>query len=136
SLVQLTAAIALAILIWIAGRGAMQGTVTAGTFISMMLAMSAMLPSLKRLTTVQDTMQKGLVAAESLFEILDAPTEIDGGDVRIERAQGRVELRGVGRRYAGAARDALADIDLLAEPGTVTAIVGRSGSGKSSLVRL
>ena len=136
SLVQLTAAIALAILIWIAGRGAMQGTVTAGTFISMMLAMSAMLPSLKRLTTVQDTMQKGLVAAESLFEILDAPTEIDGGDVRIERAQGRVELRGVGLRYAGAARDALADIDLLAEPGTVTAIVGRSGSGKSSLVRL
>lgn len=136
SLVQLTAAIALAILIWIAGRGAMQGTVTAGTFISMMLAMSAMLPSLKRLTTVQDTMQKGLVAAESLFEILDAPTELDDGGVRIDRATGRIEFRNVGLRYAGANRDALSGINLLAEPGTVTAIVGRSGSGKTSLVRL
>jgi subfamily B ATP-binding cassette protein MsbA len=136
SLVQLTAAIALAILIWIAGRGAMQGTVTAGTFISMMLAMSAMLPSLKRLTTVQDTMQKGLVAAESLFEILDAPTELDDGGVRIDRATGRIEFRNVGMRYAGASRDALSGINLLAEPGTVTAIVGRSGSGKTSLVRL
>ncbi|MFB9069136.1 lipid A export permease/ATP-binding protein MsbA [Pseudofulvimonas gallinarii] len=136
ALVQLTAAIALAILIWIAGRGAMQGTVTAGTFISMMLAMSAMLPSLKRLTTVQDTMQKGLVAAESLFEILDVPVEADQGGIAIARATGRVEFRGVGLRYAGAARDALLDIDLVAEPGTVTAIVGRSGSGKSSLVRL
>src|SRR5690606_3957159 len=136
SLVQLTAAVALAILIWIAGRGAMNGTVTAGTFISMMLAMSAMLPSLKRLTTVQDTMQKGLIAAESLFEILDAPVEPDQGGVRIGRATGRIEYRGVALRYPGAGREVLSAIDLVAEPGTVTAIVGRSGSGKSSLVRL
>lgn len=136
SLVQLTAAVALAILIWIAGRGAMNGTVTAGTFISMMLAMSAMLPSLKRLTTVQDTMQKGLIAAESLFEILDAPVEPGQGGVRIGRATGRIEYRDVALRYPGAGREALSAIDLVAEPGTVTAIVGRSGSGKSSLVRL
>jgi subfamily B ATP-binding cassette protein MsbA len=81
-------------------------------------------------------MQKGLVAAESLFEILDVPVEADQGGIAIARATGRVEFRGVGLRYAGAARDALLDIDLVAEPGTVTAIVGRSGSGKSSLVRL
>lgn len=136
SLVQLTAAIALAILIFIAGREAGQGTLTAGTFISMMLAMSAMLPSLKRITTVQDTMQKGLTAAESLFEILDAPPEVDTGTLRPERATGRVEYRGVHLRYPGAAAEALAGIDLVAEPGTVTAVVGRSGSGKTSLVRL
>jgi subfamily B ATP-binding cassette protein MsbA len=136
SLVQLTAAIALAILIFIAGREAGQGTLTAGTFISMMLAMSAMLPSLKRITTVQDTMQKGLTAAESLFEILDAPPEVDTGTLRPERATGRVEYRGVHLRYPGATAEALAGIDLVAEPGTVTAVVGRSGSGKTSLVRL
>jgi subfamily B ATP-binding cassette protein MsbA len=136
SLVQLTAAIALAILIFIAGREAGQGTLTAGTFISMMLAMSAMLPSLKRITTVQDTMQKGLTAAESLFEILDAPAEVDTGTLRPGRVTGRIEYRGVRLRYPGATADALDGIDLVAEPGTVTAIVGRSGSGKTSLVRL
>ena len=81
-------------------------------------------------------MQKGLTAAESLFEILDAPAEIDSGSERPERVRGQVEYRGVGLRYAGASQDALSDIDLVAEPGTVTAIVGRSGSGKTSLVRL
>lgn len=136
SLVQLTAAIALAILIFIAGKEAGEGTLTAGTFISMMIAMSAMLPSLKRITSVQDTMQKGLTAAESLFEILDAPAETDTGTERPERVRGQVEYRGVGLRYAGASQDALAGIDLVAAPGTVTAIVGRSGSGKTSLVRL
>jgi subfamily B ATP-binding cassette protein MsbA len=136
TLVQLTAAIALAILIYIAGREAAQGTLTAGTFISMMIAMSAMLPSLKRITSVQDTMQKGLTAAESLFEILDTPPERDTGALSPARVRGRVEYRDVALRYAGAAGDALDGIDLVAEPGTVTAIVGRSGSGKTSLVRL
>ncbi len=136
SLVQITAAVALALLIYIAGREAVQGTLTAGTFISMMIAMSAMLPSLKRITTVQDTMQRGLTAAESLFEILDSPLEEDRGGERPIRVHGRVEYHSVSLRYPGAGTDAVRDVDLIAEPGTVTAIVGRSGSGKTSLVRL
>jgi subfamily B ATP-binding cassette protein MsbA len=136
SLVQLTAAIALAILIFIAGREATGGGLTAGTFTSMMIAMSAMLPSLKRITTVQDTLQKGLTAAESLFEILDAPPEVDTGTAVPTRVAGRVEYRRIGLRYGGTDRDALTGIDLVAEPGSVTAIVGRSGSGKTSLVRM
>jgi ATP-binding cassette, subfamily B, bacterial MsbA len=136
SLVQITAAVALALLIYIAGREAVQGTLTAGTFISMMIAMSAMLPSLKRITTVQDTMQRGLTAAESLFEILDSPLEEDRGGERSIRVHGRIEYHAVSLRYPGAGTDAVRDVDLIAEPGTVTAIVGRSGSGKTSLVRL
>ncbi len=136
SLVQLTAAIALAILIWIAGREAASGGLTAGTFTSMMVAMSAMLPSLKRITSVQDTLQKGLTAAESLFEILDAPSQPDHGGITTEPVHGRVEYHDVSLRYPGAGHDALSGIELVAEPGTVNAIVGRSGSGKTSLVRL
>lgn len=136
SLVQITAAIALALLIWIAGREAAQGTLTAGTFISMMIAMSAMLPSLKRITTVQDTMQKGLTAAESLFEILDSELELDRGGLPVERVRGEVVYDDVRMRYPGAASDALSEVNLRAGPGTVTAIVGRSGSGKTSLLRL
>lgn len=136
SLVQLTAAIGLAVLILVAGREAGQGTLTAGTFISMMIAMSAMLPSLKRLTSVQDMLQRGLTAAESLFEILDAPLEADGGGLRPPRVRGEVVYREVRMRYPGAEREALAGVSLAAHPGTVTAIVGRSGSGKTTLVRL
>lgn len=136
TLVQLTAAIALAILIFIAGREAAEGTMTAGAFTSMMVAMAAMLPSLKRITSVQDTMQKGLTAAESLFEILDSVPEPDTSGAAPALIRGHVEYRQVSLRYAGASRNALTDIDLVAEPGTVTAIVGRSGSGKTSLIRL
>ncbi len=136
SLVQLTAAIALAVLIWIAGREAATGALTAGTFTSMMVAMSAMLPSLKRITSVQDTLQKGLTAAESLFEILDTPQQPDNGGITTEPVRGRVEYHDVNLRYPGASHDALNGINLVAEPGTVNAIVGRSGSGKTSLVRL
>lgn len=136
SLVQFTAAIALAVLIWIAGREAASGGLTAGTFTSMMVAMSAMLPSLKRITSVQDTLQKGLTSAESLFEILDTPPQPDTGGITTEPVSGRIEYHQVSLRYPGAGQDALSGIDLVAEPGSVTAIVGRSGSGKTSLVRL
>jgi len=136
TLVQLSAAIALAILIYIAGREAAEGTMTAGAFTSMMVAMAAMLPSLKRITSVQDTMQKGLTAAESLFDILDTAPEPDDGGAAPLAICGRIEYRQVSLRYDGANHEALADIDLLAEPGTITAIVGRSGSGKTSLIRL
>ena len=81
-------------------------------------------------------MQKGLTAAESLFEILDSVPEPDTGGAAPALIRGHVEYRQVSLRYAGASRNALTDIDLVAEPGTVTAIVGRSGSGKTSLIRL
>jgi subfamily B ATP-binding cassette protein MsbA len=61
---------------------------------------------------------------------------VDTGTLRPGRVTGRIEYRGVRLRYPGATADALDGIDLVAEPGTVTAIVGRSGSGKTSLVRL
>lgn len=136
AMVQLTGAIGLAALLLIAGREAMQGRLTAGDFIVLMTAMMAIIPALKQLTNVQNMVQRGLVSAERLFSILDAPDETDSGTLPLARAQGQLEFRNVTARYPGATRPAIADISFIARPGTVTAIVGRSGSGKSTLVKL
>jgi subfamily B ATP-binding cassette protein MsbA len=136
SLVQLLAAIALAVILMVAGHEAMRGRLGAGQFVSLMTAMMAMLPSLKRITNVQSMVQKGIAAASGLFRVLDSPEERDAGTVPLQRATGRVEFEEVGVRYSDDAAPALERISFACEPGSVTAIVGRSGSGKSSLVRL
>lgn len=135
ALVQLLAAVALATIVWVAGREAMAGHLSPGAFVSLMTAMMAMLPTLKRITNVQSMIQKGVAAATGLFAVLDAEPEQDLGTRTLTRARGHIEFRDVGVRYAGRPY-ALQGFSAVAEPGSVTAIVGRSGSGKSTLVRL
>ncbi len=136
SVVQLLAAVALAIILWIAGSEAAAGRLQPGQFVSLMTAMMAMLPSLKRITNVQGMIQKGVAAAGGLFEIIDQPEEVDRGSRPLERASGRVEFERVSVNYGQGSDAALSDLSFVAEPGTVTAVVGRSGSGKTTLVRL
>jgi subfamily B ATP-binding cassette protein MsbA len=135
SLVQLLAAIALAIIVWIAGREAMMNRLSPGAFVSLMTAMMAMLPTLKRMTNVQGMIQKGVAAATTLFQILDAKQEVDTGTRTLVRAAGKIEFKNVSVHYHDGSQ-ALDRVSLIAQPGTMTAIVGRSGSGKSTLVRL
>ncbi len=149
ALVQMLAAFALAAIIAVATRQALVGQINAGEFVQLMMAMMAIIPSLRRLTNVQAVLGRGVAAAERLFAVLDAPEEVDSGKASFEgrRARGELVFDRVGLRYATAEADAdashgaddrwaLRDISFTARPGTVTAIVGRSGSGKTSLVRL
>ncbi len=136
SVVQLLSAIALAVIVFVAGREAMADRLTPGQFVSLMTAMMAMLPSLKRITNVQGMIQKGVAAAAGLFEVLDAEPEADRGTRSLARAEGLIEFRDVVVRYAPDKPAALDGVTFTAAPGTVTAIVGRSGGGKSTLVRL
>jgi subfamily B ATP-binding cassette protein MsbA len=136
SVVQLLAAVALAVIVGVAGYEAHAGRMSAGSFVALMMAMMAMLPSLKRITNVQGAVQRGIAASERIFGVLDEPGEVDQGTRALPRARGEIELRGVSLRYEGKDEAALRDISFTARPGTVTAIVGRSGSGKSSLIRL
>ena len=136
SLVQFFAAGALALVIGVASRQHGAQAISAGTFMSFILAMLLILPSLKRLTTVQSLIGRGAAAAGSVEALLAEPGELDQGTLVVEQREARIELQGVSLRYPGAERDALQNIDLLMEPGTVTALVGRSGGGKTSLAAL
>lgn len=136
ALVQLIAAVSLALIVYLATRPGMIDRLTPGDFTSLILAMGGILPSLKRLTGVQANLQRGLAAAEDIFGLIDTPGEPDAGTVELEAASGTLEFRGVGIRYPGSERAALEEIDLRCPAGSVTALVGRSGSGKSTLVSL
>ncbi|MEO7252124.1 MAG: lipid A export permease/ATP-binding protein MsbA [Arenimonas sp.] len=136
SLVQIIAATALAVILIVAGREAMAGRMTAGSFVSIMMAMMALIPSLKRITNIQSAVQRGIAAAERLFTVLDEPDEDDSGKSPLVRARGEIEFINASVRYESQDTPALDGISFRASPGTVTAIVGRSGSGKSTLIRL
>ena len=136
SLVQIVAACSLAAVIFIATRPGIISHINAGSFMTVITGMMVMLTSLKQLTTVQSSLNRGVAAAEDLFRLIDTPGELDRGTEAVQQARGDVEFRGVSFRYAGHENVALAGIDLRCAPGTVTALVGRSGSGKSSLAGL
>ncbi len=134
--IQFLAAFALAAIVWVATREALAGRLNAGEFMTLMTSMMAIIPSLRRITSVQTQISRGVAAAERLFGILDAAEEPDRGQVSIGRARGELVFEHVDLSYPGHDRMVLNDISFTARPGTVTAIVGRSGSGKTSLVRL
>jgi ATP-binding cassette, subfamily B, bacterial MsbA len=85
---------------------------------------------------VQSTIQTGIAAAENLFTLIDTPPEADHGTKVLTRTRGDLRFDDVGLIYPRGDTKALSDVNLHCAPGMVTALVGRSGSGKSSLVSL
>ncbi len=136
SFVQLIAAISLALIIYLATRPSMLHTLTPGDFTSLMLSMGGILPSLKRLTTVQANLQRGIAAADEMFSLIDTPGEHDEGRMELAGFDDEIEFRDVHMSYSETALPALRGINLHCPHGSVTALVGRSGSGKSTLASL
>ena len=134
-IVQLFAAIAVAVIVSIATAQSAANQTTVGGFVSFITAMLMLLAPLKRLTGVNESLQRGLAAAESVFALLDEKIEPDQGKEALERARGEVEFREVGFSY-GADKQALDGISLAIRPGETVALVGQSGSGKTTLVNL
>jgi subfamily B ATP-binding cassette protein MsbA len=134
--IQTVAALALALLVYLATRPQVIDGISPGVFVTVLTAMGAMMPSLKRLANVQGTIQRGLSAAEDLFEVIDLPPERDSGRLALDRTRGDLRFEGIRLQYPRSETEALRGVDLHCAPGTVTALVGRSGSGKSTLVSL
>jgi subfamily B ATP-binding cassette protein MsbA len=135
-LVQVLSAIAIGIIVYLSTMQGLREDITVGTFMSFIVAMGLMLPPVKRLTAVNSQLQRGIVAADSLFELLDSETERDTGTRTLERASGRIEYRHLTQVYDSAKGAVIHDLNLTIEPGESVALVGRSGSGKSTLASL
>ncbi|CAI3790130.1 Lipid A export ATP-binding/permease protein MsbA [Pseudomonas sp. MM227] len=114
----------------------MRGDATAGDLVAYITAAGLLPKPIRQLSEVSSTVQKGVAGAESIFEQLDVPPELDTGTVERERVGGSLEVRNLNFTYPGTDRQVLSDINFTAKPGQMIALVGRSGSGKSTLAGL
>lgn len=136
-LTQFILAIGIAGIVWFATTGNRMETISVGTFVSFITALSLMLTPMKRLIGVNAVLQKGIAAGESLFGLMDEPRERDATHpTPVERVSGRIRFDQVGLRYETGddAPWVLSDITLEVQAGQTVALVGRSGAGKSSLI--
>ena len=136
SSIQVIASVALAVVLFMASLPGIMANLTAGTFISVVFYMVMLLKPLKQLTTVNNEYQRGMAACNSIFEILDEEIEVNTGTKKVERAQGNIAFNHVTFTYPGKERPALTDISFSARPGETIALVGKSGSGKSTISSL
>lgn len=133
-LIQLLVAVAMAALIYVAlAYGDLKDS---ATFVAYMTAVGAILQPMRRLGEVAPMILKGVAAADSVFQLLDEPTEIDDGQYQVIRATGAVSFEQVSFAYSDQQVPALDHISLDIAPGEVVALVGRSGSGKTTFVNL
>jgi len=148
-LVQVLAAAAVALVIWVATLLSAQDKLTPGAFVSFVAAMSMLFEPIRRLTNINPVIQRGLAGADSLFELLDtapepdAPSAPDASNISgasgvstDQAARGSLQFKHVKLRYPDQEDWALNDVSLDIAPGTTVALVGASGSGKTSLVHL
>jgi subfamily B ATP-binding cassette protein MsbA len=135
-MVQVLTAMALGIVIAVALHDSASNRTTVGSFMGFVTAMLMLLAPLKRITDVNAPLQRGLAAAESVFQLIDQQAERDTGTVELERARGRIDFDQLGFGYSGREQRVLQHIDLSIAPGETVALVGASGSGKTTLAHL
>jgi len=135
-LVQVLAAIALAGVVYVAMQMSAQDLFTPGELLAYITAMALTFEPIRRLTSINEVIQKGMAAAESIFELLDQPSEPNQGQNTLKTIKGTLVFDKVHFRYANSEHAALEDFSLTIPAGQTTALVGQSGSGKSTLVNL
>jgi subfamily B ATP-binding cassette protein MsbA len=111
-------------------------TMSPGSFITFLVASGMLIKPIRQITEVNSDIQKGIAAAESIFEILDTTQERDEGTVEMESVSGGVEFKDINFRYNPNGRLILEDINFSVIPGETVALVGSSGSGKTTLASL
>lgn len=135
-IVQLLVALALAVIVYVASSGDVADRISVGSFMSFITAMLLLFAPLKRMTTLNSQIQKGIAAGESLFAILDLESERDLGTQQLEPGIRTIEYRDVSLRYQESKPSVLRHVSLSIASGETVAFVGESGSGKTSLVNL
>ena len=135
--VQIIASLALAVVLYLATTPLIaDDNLSAGSFTVVFSSMLAMMRPLKSLTNVNSQFQRGMAACQTLFAILDLEPEKDNGSYKAEPAKGEVEFKNVSFAYQGKNELALNHISFKLPAGKTIALVGRSGSGKSTIANL
>lgn len=146
-MVQLLTAVALGIIIYIAALQSASDNITVGGFVSLFTAMGMLFSPVKRLTKVNEKLQQGLAAAQSVFNLIDQDSEISpnsplsslsqqGSRKDFAHFSGKLTFQQVSFAYDEQMTPALQNISLTIQAGETIALVGASGSGKSTLVNL
>jgi subfamily B ATP-binding cassette protein MsbA len=133
---QMVMVLGLAGMLYFASIQSLNDQLSVGSFVSFIAAIVMLLSPLKKLIRINEQLQQGLAAAESVFDLVDEPSEADQGQRPIERLSGQIHFERIHFSYQGASEPALRDIDLKIATGETVALVGPSGSGKSTLASL
>ncbi|WP_165727878.1 lipid A export permease/ATP-binding protein MsbA [Pseudoalteromonas sp. 31A1] len=136
SIIQILAASAMAVILWAVSLPSMIDTITSGDFMALIASMMMLLRPLKQLANVNSDMQRGISAAQSIFLVLDEEMEKDTGTVAVDKVKGLIEVKNVNFKYPTKDEAVLNDLSLTIEAGESIALVGRSGSGKSTISNL
>jgi ABC-type multidrug transport system fused ATPase/permease subunit len=128
----------LALLLFVGGREVVNGTITVGDFVAFYGYVLLLNQPVRMLGIALGMAQRAVASGARVFQVLDREPEMTSrpGAPPLPDGGGRVELRGVSFAYPGTDREVLRDVDLVVEPGRTVAVVGATGSGKTSLVGL
>jgi subfamily B ATP-binding cassette protein MsbA len=130
--IQLIASFGLAFVLYFANLDFMKDSITPGAFATVLTSLITLLKPIKQLTSVNAEFQRGMAACESIFAVLDQEIEKDTGTKALTKSKGIIEFNNVSFQYPGEEVQALENINIKANQGETIALVGRSGSGKTT----
>lgn len=134
--VELFGAAVMAAVIYVGTDRALEDQLTVGSFVAFFTALGLLFSPIKRLTKMNDPLQRGLAAAESVFALIDEHPEEDNGTHIAQRAEGQIRFDNVVVSYPGSNAKALGPVTIDIPARSTTALVGASGSGKTTFANL
>ncbi len=134
--IQLILSFAFAFIIYMATTQSEHEIISAGTFVSFLTAMIALMQPIKRITNVNSKIQVGIAAAQSVFKFIDSEKEVNNGTQKLDNVKGKIKFKNVNFSYKNKQQLILNNINLEIEANQSVAFVGQSGGGKSTLVSL
>ncbi|MCA3913538.1 lipid A ABC transporter ATP-binding protein/permease MsbA [Vibrio vulnificus] len=135
-IIQMIASVAIVVVLYLASIDSIKEQLTPGTFTVVFSAMFGLMRPLKALTSVTSQFQRGMAAAQTLFALVDLEPEKNTGTHSVERALGDVSVKDISFTYLGTEKTALSHVSFDIPRGKTVALVGRSGSGKSTIANL